>query len=185
MAIGIIEEFKDFLKKRGGNVMDLVLAVIIGTVFTKVINSLVNDIATPPLGLLLHGTNLENYFIVIRHGKTPNATYHTPQEAQEDGAVTENVGSFLNSVIEFFTVAITLFLVFYVYKLIRKPKEKTEECPWCQADIPIGSIKCQFCTSVINEKIPPQYLRDTGEATSDSTANLAATSRDNLIDINT
>ncbi|CAG8825661.1 6214_t:CDS:2, partial [Dentiscutata erythropus] len=87
MTLGIIQDFKDFIKKRGGNVMDLVLAVIIGTVFTKVVNSLVNDIVTPPLGLLIHGTNLENFFIVIRHGQTPNAKYNTPQEAQEDGAV--------------------------------------------------------------------------------------------------
>ncbi|RHZ80703.1 hypothetical protein Glove_132g300 [Diversispora epigaea] len=102
--------------------------------------------------------------------KTPNATYNTPQEAQEDGTVLIFLRFFTNN---------KIFLNY------RKSKGENRVFPLCQADIPVGSIKCQFCTSVINEKTPPQYPGDNGEATKDSTANLAASSHDYLIDINT
>ncbi|CAB4406831.1 unnamed protein product [Rhizophagus irregularis] len=102
MCINIWKHFKKFTEKRGGNVVDLGIGIIIGSAFTAIVQSFVKDILTPPLGLVLHGTNLENYFIVIRPGRNESAVYATPEEAQADGAVTENVGSFLNTVINFF-----------------------------------------------------------------------------------
>ncbi|CAG8481664.1 36602_t:CDS:2 [Racocetra persica] len=127
-------DFKDFVHSRG-NVVDLGVGIIIGAAFTIVINSFVSDIISPPLGLVIHGSNLENYFIVLRPGKTPDATYNTPAEAQADGAVQKHEAA------------------------------TTETCPWCSAKIPVNSVKCQFCTSYIKEKIPPQYKRDANDNT--------------------
>jgi large conductance mechanosensitive channel len=164
MCVGVWKKFKSFTEKRGGNVVDLGIGIIIGSAFTAIVKSFVNDILTPPLGLILHGTNLENYFIVIKPGNTENATYSTPQEAQADGAVTENVGSFINTIINFVLICFTLFWLFYFYSLAnegRKKKEEHEdECPWCQELVSKDAVKCKYCTSIIKEKIPPQYKRD-------------------------
>ncbi|KAF9437693.1 hypothetical protein BGZ76_011605 [Entomortierella beljakovae] len=64
-----------------------VLGVVIGGAFSDIIDSVVADILTPPLSLWAAGTNLENSFIVLRHGRTPNKIYATYLEAQADGAV--------------------------------------------------------------------------------------------------
>ncbi|CAG8750420.1 7564_t:CDS:2, partial [Acaulospora morrowiae] len=113
MCSGIWKDFKDFLNNRGGNVVDLGIGIIIGSAFSMMVNSFVSDILTPPLGLISYGTSLQNYFIVIRPGKTPNATYSTPEQARDDGAVTENVGIFINTIINFVFVVFTLFWIFY------------------------------------------------------------------------
>ncbi|RUS21149.1 large-conductance mechanosensitive channel [Endogone sp. FLAS-F59071] len=106
-------ELKDFINERGGNVLDLGIGIIIGGAFGATVTSFVSDILTPPLGLLIHGSNLENYFWVLQPGKTPNATYHSPQEAQADGAVTENIGRFLSNIINFCLICFTLFWIAY------------------------------------------------------------------------
>jgi len=169
MCFGLWGQFKQFVDKRGGNVVDLGVGIIIGGAFSAVVASFVKDILSPPLGLVLHGTNLENYFVIIRPGNTPNATYNTPEEAQADGAVTENVGSFVNSIINFLFIAFTLFWIVYGYSKFKEAREKldhekkqtdTEPCPWCKASVPKGAVKCQFCTSIMSEKIPPQYRRE-------------------------
>ncbi|RGB43928.1 large conductance mechanosensitive channel protein [Rhizophagus diaphanus] len=166
MCINIWKHFKKFTEKRGGNVVDLGIGIIIGSAFTAIVQSFVKDILTPPLGLILHGTNLENYFIVIRPGRNESAVYATPEEAQADGAVTENVGSFLNTVINFLMVCFALFWIFYAFNIIHenfessKKKDETDPCPWCQELVPKDAVKCKYCTSIINEKIPSQYKRD-------------------------
>jgi len=167
MCVGIWKNFQKFTEKRGGNVVDLGIGIIIGSAFSAIVQSFVKDILTPPLGLALHGTNLENYFIVIRPGKNESAEYATPEEAQADGAVTENIGSFFNTVINFFMVCFALFWIFYFYSLINEAREakkvvkdETDPCPWCQELVPKDAVKCKYCTSIINEKIPPQYKRD-------------------------
>lgn len=71
---------------RGGTV-DLALGVVIGGAFSDIIDSFVADILTPPLSLWATGTNLENSFFVLRHGRTPGKKYATYLEAQADGAV--------------------------------------------------------------------------------------------------
>ncbi|GBB85680.1 hypothetical protein RclHR1_12160005 [Rhizophagus clarus] len=167
MCVDIWKNFRKFTEKRGGNVVDLGIGIIIGSAFTATVQSFVKDILTPPLGLVLHGTNLENYFIVLRPGRNESAIYATPEEAQADGAVTENIGSFLNTIIHFFLVCFVLFWVFYFFNIIheefesqKKAKDENEPCPWCKEPVPKDAVKCKSCTSIVNEKIPPQYKRD-------------------------
>ncbi|KAF9956329.1 hypothetical protein BGZ70_009960 [Mortierella alpina] len=102
------DEWKQFVNR--GNVIDLGIGVVIGGAFSDIIDSFVVDILTPPLSLWATGTNLENSFIVLRHGKTPGK-YATYKEAQADGAVTENTGHFLKSCLNFLVIAFFLFWI--------------------------------------------------------------------------
>jgi len=163
------KEFKDFVNR--GNVIDLGVGIIIGGAFSSVVNSFVNDILTPPLGLLVSGSNLENWFYVIKQGKHKDLKYSTPSEAQADGAVTENVGHFLVQIINFVLVGITLFFIVTGANAVhrehlRVEKAKaaagvptndvpsTQTCEWCKQTVPGNAVRCQFCTSNLNEKVP-------------------------------
>ena len=100
----MLKEFKQFALR--GNVVDLAIGVIIGAAFTSIVNSLVKDIITPPLGLITGGLDLSNLFIVL---KGPHTT--TLADAAKAGAVTINYGVFLNNTISFAIVAFVLFLL--------------------------------------------------------------------------
>jgi large conductance mechanosensitive channel len=97
-------EFKAFAMR--GNVIDLAVGVIIGAAFTTIVNSLVNDILMPPLGLLIGGIDFSNFFVTLK-----GEAYPTLADAQKAGAVTVNYGIFLNSLIKFFIVAFAIFLL--------------------------------------------------------------------------
>jgi large conductance mechanosensitive channel len=100
----MFKEFKQFALR--GNVIDLAIGVIIGAAFTSIVNSLVKDIITPPLGLVTGGLDFSNLFIVL---KGPHTT--TLADAAKAGAVTINYGTFLNNTISFLIVAFVLFLL--------------------------------------------------------------------------
>ena len=61
MTPRLLKEFKDFISR--GNMIDLAVGIIIGAAFGKVVNSLVNDLVMPPIGLLLKGINFLNLFV--------------------------------------------------------------------------------------------------------------------------
>jgi len=100
----MLKEFKQFALR--GHVVDLAVGVIIGAAFTSIVNSLVKDIITPPLGLVTGGIDFSNIFVVLKGGH-----YGTLAEAAKAGAVTLNFGLFLNAVISFLIVAAVLFFV--------------------------------------------------------------------------
>jgi len=95
---GWVAEFRAFILR--GNVVDLAVGIIIGAAFTSIVASLVKDIFTPVLGLLIGGIDFTNIFITLRGDHLP-----TLEAAQKAGAVTLNVGVFLNAVIQFVIVA--------------------------------------------------------------------------------
>jgi large conductance mechanosensitive channel len=110
-----VEEFQSFILR--GNVIDLAVGIIIGAAFTTIVSSLVKDIITPLLGLIVGGIDFSNIFLTL---KGPHAA--TLAEAQKAGAVTVNVGVFLNAVINFLIISFAIFwLVKAVTKLHRKP----------------------------------------------------------------
>lgn len=100
----VLKEFKEFAMR--GNVIDLAVGVIIGAAFTTIVNSLVNDIIMPPLGLIIGGIDFSNFFITLK-----GDSYATLDAAQKAGAVTINYGVFINAVIRFLIVAFAIFLV--------------------------------------------------------------------------
>jgi large conductance mechanosensitive channel len=107
---GWIEEFVAFIMR--GNVVDLAVGIIIGAAFTGIVNSLVKDLFNPLLGLLIGGIDFTNFFITL-HG--PSAP--TLDAAKAAGAVTLNIGVFLNAIIQFVIVG---FAVFWMVKALSK-----------------------------------------------------------------
>ena len=99
----MLKEFKQFALR--GNVMDLAVGVIIGAAFTSIINSLVKDVITPPLGLVTGGLDFSNLFVVLK-----GEHLATLADTAKAGAVTVNYGLFLNATISFLIVAFVLFL---------------------------------------------------------------------------
>jgi len=79
-------EFRAFAMR--GNVVDLAVGIILGAAFTTIVNSLVNDLIMPPLGLLIGGIDLSNFFVTLKGG-----SYPTLEAAKTAGAVTINVAS--------------------------------------------------------------------------------------------
>ncbi len=113
-APGWISEFKAFIMR--GNVVDLAVGIIIGAAFTSIVSSLVKDIFTPVIGLLIGGIDFTNLFVTLKGPSQP-----TLDAAQKAGAVTLNLGLFLNAIIQFLIVA---FAIFWVVKLISRFQRK-------------------------------------------------------------
>src|SRR5438309_1801774 len=97
-------EFRDFAMR--GNVIDLAVGIIIGAAFTTIVNSLVNDILMPPLGLLIGGIDFSDFFVTLKGGSNP-----TLAAAKAAGAVTINYGLFINAIIRFVIVAFAIFIL--------------------------------------------------------------------------
>jgi large conductance mechanosensitive channel len=115
----MLKEFREFAMR--GNVIDLAVGVIIGAAFTTIVNSLVNDILMPPLGLAIGGIDFSNFFLTLKGGDFP-----TLDAAQKAGAVTINYGLFLNAVLRFLIVA---FAIFLLVKQINRFNRKAEPAP--------------------------------------------------------
>ncbi len=141
-------EFQQFAVK--GNVIDMAVGIIIGSAFGKIVDSLVKDVIMPPIGLLLGNVDFSNLFIVLKHGKDSAESYVSLAAAQQAGAITINVGLFLNTAISFVIIA---FAVFLMIKALNKLKSapvpapvNTKECPFCFTAIPVKAVKCPNCT---------------------------------------
>ncbi len=105
----MIQEFKEFIVK--GNAFDLAVGVIIGGAFGAMAGSFVSDVMMPPLGLVMGGTDFSNIFVTLKEGTKAAAPYATLAAAKDAGAVTLNVGAFLNTVINLVIVGFVLFLM--------------------------------------------------------------------------
>ncbi|MGE5836763.1 MAG: large conductance mechanosensitive channel protein MscL [Acidobacteriota bacterium] len=99
----MLQEFKAFVNQ--GNAIDLAVGVVIGAAFGKIVNSIVNDVIMPIVSLALGRVDFQNMFIPLA-GQTTKVL----EEAKKAGAVIA-YGAFINTVVEFFIVAFTIFLV--------------------------------------------------------------------------
>lgn len=117
----MLSEFRSFLLKT--NALALAIGVIIGGALGTVVNSLVNDIIMPPLGLLIGGLDFSSFFITLKGG-----SYPTPEAAKAAGAVTLNYGLFINAVLRFVIVAFAIFILVKQVNRIRWPGT-AEEAP--------------------------------------------------------
>jgi large conductance mechanosensitive channel len=146
----MFKEFRTFILR--GNVIDLAVGVIIGGVFNRVIQSLVNDILMPPIGLLLGRVDFANLFLLLKGGD-PTGPYATLADAQAAGAVVISYGMFINTVIALIITGFAVFLVVRGINRLQRQKEAppaeptTKTCPYCQTTIPIGATRCPHCTS--------------------------------------
>jgi large conductance mechanosensitive channel len=119
----MLKEFKEFISR--GSVIDLAVGIIIGAAFTAIVNSLVNDIIMPPIGLLLGGIDFSNRFLTLT-----GTSQATLKATQDSGAVVIAYGQFINAVIRFLIVAAAVFLVIKQVNLfLRKKKDVPPEAP--------------------------------------------------------
>ena len=140
-------EFKEFATK--GSVIDLAVGIMIGTAFNGVVNSLVKDIITPPIGVLLNKVNFSNLFLSLN-----GTSYPTLAAAQAAGAPILQYGDFLNAFISFLIIALVIFLVVKHINYWRNrgaaknpPSVTTKSCPHCFMTIPLQATRCPNCTS--------------------------------------
>ncbi len=110
--MSILQEFKEFAVK--GNVVDMAVGVIIGGAFGKIVSSLVADVVTPPIGLLLGGVDFSKLQYVLR------------EAADDKAAVTLKYGVFLQTTFDFLIMAIAIFAM---VKVINRLKRKEEAAP--------------------------------------------------------
>jgi len=106
---GFIREFKEFISN--GNVMSMAVGIIIGGAFTAIVNSLVSDIITPLLGMILGGINFSGISITV-------------------GDATLLVGRFIQSIIMFILTALVIFVIMKGFnKFAVKKKEEEASAP--------------------------------------------------------
>ncbi len=107
------QEFREFAVK--GNVVDLAVAVIIGGAFGKIISSLVADIVMPPLGVLMGGVNFSDIKIVLKEAITAGGVLKP--------AITLNIGIFLQNILDFLIIALTVFVAIKIMGRVKKKLE--------------------------------------------------------------
>ncbi|MGI6680151.1 MAG: large-conductance mechanosensitive channel protein MscL [Bdellovibrionota bacterium] len=112
---GILKEFQEFALR--GNVVDMAIGIIIGAAFGKIVTSLVNDILTPPLGLLIGGVDFKDLKLVLKE-----ATNGTPQVAL-------NYGNFIQTTLDFIIVSLAIFAMIKAMNALRNIaiKERKKE----------------------------------------------------------
>lgn len=136
--MGLLREFRDFAAR--GNAIDLAVGVVIGAAFGKIVTSLVDDIITPPLGLLLGNSPFSDLKFPLGSGDKP---------------ATINYGTFLQATLNFLIVAAAIFLLVKVINRVTSlarteeapAAPTTKECPRCCSTIPIRALRCPACTS--------------------------------------
>ncbi|HEY8626197.1 MAG TPA: large conductance mechanosensitive channel protein MscL [Solirubrobacteraceae bacterium] len=131
--MSLLTDFKKFLLR--GNVVDLAVAVVIGTAFAAVVSALVRDLLTPIIAIIFGKHDFGALSFTINGSRF-------------------RYGDFLNFLITFVSVAAAVF--FFVLTPInalmeRRAKEDpdTRECPECTSAIPIRAIRCPMCTAQI------------------------------------
>jgi large conductance mechanosensitive channel len=140
--MAFIEDFKKFAFK--GNVIDLAVGVVIGGAFGKIVSALVADLFMPVVALVLPSGDWRSSGVVLRHAADP-----------KDDVIIK-YGDFFGAVLDFFVIAIVLFIV--ISRLLKaaetritgpKPTEAptTKECPFCCETVPVKATRCKFCTS--------------------------------------
>lgn len=141
----MLQEFKTFIMR--GNVLDLAVGVIIGAAFGKIVNSAVNDLIMPVVGLVMGKVDFSNLFISLSGG-----SYPTVAAAKAAGVSTLNYGLFLNTTIDFVIMALVIFMIIKAANTARKveeaaPAPPARECPFCKLAVHDDATRCPHCTS--------------------------------------
>ncbi len=149
-------EFKEFVMR--GNVVDLAVAVIVGGAFQAIVNSFINDLVMPFIGLITGGINFADQFLVLKVPEGVVVDGLSAVDATAAGATVWAYGAFITAVINFIIMAFVIFLMVKAInkaQTIGKKKEEKEEapttkkCPFCCTEIDIKATRCPHCTSQI------------------------------------
>jgi large conductance mechanosensitive channel len=135
----VLSDFKKFILR--GNVVDLAVAVVVGTAFAAMVAALVRDFITPLIAAIFGKKMFSNLYFTV-HG----SQFH--------------YGDFLNAVLSFLIIATIVFfaVVIPLTALMRRlnvlpkeePEPETHPCPECLSDVPVGARRCAFCTSELD-----------------------------------
>ncbi len=115
--MGIVAEFREFIAR--GNVVDLAVGVIIGGAFGKIVTGLVDQIVMPPIGLILGGVDFSNLKIPL---KAADLAAKKPEVAIAYGA-------FINTLIQFFIIAVVIFLIVKALNAFQRKQAETPAAP--------------------------------------------------------
>ena len=145
-------EFKEFISR--GNVLDLAVGVIIGGAFKGIVDSLVNDIISPAIGLIFKA-DFQDLAITVKEEVIDVVTSEVIEPA-----IQIKYGAFITGVINFLIMAFVIFLIVKGVNGLRKLTEKKEEppapapttkvCPYCKSEIAISATRCPHCTSQLD-----------------------------------
>jgi large conductance mechanosensitive channel len=133
----MLKGFKQFLLR--GSVIDLAVAVVIGTAFGAVVTALVKDLLTPLIAALIQVPDFSSIAITVNGSKFL-------------------IGEFINALISFLLIAfaVYVFVIVPVNALVARmnrgsapPDPSTKQCPECLSDVPIAAKRCRFCTSAM------------------------------------
>jgi large conductance mechanosensitive channel len=128
----VLAGFRNFISR--GNIVELAVAVVIGTAFGAVVTSLVADLLTPIIGAVFGQQDFSGLTFSVNGSEF-------------------RYGNFLNAVIAFLTIAAAIY--FFVVVPLEKLEERrhgpkqagTRECPECLSEVPVAARRCAFCTS--------------------------------------
>ena len=137
----MLKEFKEFIAR--GNVIDLAVAVVIGTAFGRIVTSLVEGVIMPPIGMLLGKADFSNLFIDIS-GQNPASL----ADAQLRGLPVIAYGRFINDIINFLIIAWVVFMLIKTINRLRAappPPANTKDCPLCLTPVPLAARRCSAC----------------------------------------
>lgn len=110
----MIKEFKEFIAK--GNLIDLAVAFVMGVAFSGLVNTFINRIVNPFLGLIFNVSSLDNTGLF---GRDDPVT----------GVPAGSIGAFIGAIINFLVVALVMFMVVKAYNRMRRPAEETPAEP--------------------------------------------------------
>lgn len=142
MPGGHIEEdtlfngFRTFIAR--GNVVDLAVAVVVGSAFTAVVNALVRDLLTPMIAALVGQPDFSRLGFTLRRAHFP-------------------VGDFVNTIVTFLLDALVIYYAIVVPIRIaserfgppREPVLAQKTCPECMSEIPQDARRCKYCTAIL------------------------------------
>jgi large conductance mechanosensitive channel len=144
----MIKDFRKFVLR--GNVVDLAVAVVVGSAFNTIVQSFVKDLITPLVAAIDGKPNFANLYITLHHSRLM-------------------YGDFVNNIVSFLIIATTVF--FFVVQPLNKlmaklnPKDEVEgpaerQCPECLSAVPAEATRCKFCTT----KLTPVKTKKTDAA---------------------
>ena len=132
--------FRDFITR--GNMIDLAVAVVIGTAFTAVVTAIVTDLITPLVAAIVGKPSFASLSFTVNHSKFA-------------------YGAFFNALLTFLIVAAVVYFLIVApmaritARFARKVDATTRDCPECLSSIPIAATRCMYCTTVVAPATPP------------------------------
>lgn len=122
----MIKEFKEFIAK--GSVLDMAVGIIMGTAFTAIVNSVVEDLLMPIITGLTAGVDFSELYVTI-------------------GGAKLMFGNLINAIITFLIIALVMFYIVKAFNKKNKEEVTSKDCPFCKSSIPVEATRCPHCTS--------------------------------------